>query len=91
MRTTWMPYWHRVPTELQQQFLDEIVDEYLKTHPMDANGLVHLSMVRLEVEAVAKLTKRLRNTWGTRRSNMSNQIMVIAPYWLERGRCLGIR
>jgi trans-aconitate methyltransferase len=53
MRTTWMPYWHRVPTELQQQFFDEIVDEYLKTHPMEANGLAHLSMVRLEVEATA--------------------------------------
>jgi len=52
MRTTWMPYWHRVPTELQQQFFDEIVDDYLETHSMDAEGRVHLSMVRLEVEAV---------------------------------------
>jgi trans-aconitate 2-methyltransferase len=51
LRTTWMPYWQRVPTELQQQFFDEITDEYLKAHPIDSNGLVHLSMVRLEVEA----------------------------------------
>ena len=51
LRTTWMPYWQRVPTELQQQFFDEIVEDYLKNHPMDANGLVHLPMVRLKVEA----------------------------------------
>jgi trans-aconitate 2-methyltransferase len=51
LRTTWMPYWQRVPTELQQQFFDEIVEEYLKSRPMDAKGLVHLPMVRLEVEA----------------------------------------
>ena len=36
LRTTWMPYWQRVPAELQQQFFDEIVDEYLKTHPIDS-------------------------------------------------------
>ena len=56
MRTTWMPYWHRVPSDLQQQFLDEIVDEYLKGHPLDANGLVHLPMVRLEIKAITGLT-----------------------------------
>ena len=45
-----MPYWQRVPTELQQQFLDEIVEDYLKSHPMNAEGLIHLPMVRLEIE-----------------------------------------
>jgi trans-aconitate 2-methyltransferase len=51
LRTTWMPYWQRVPSDLQQQFIDEIVDEYLQGHPLDSNGLVHLPMVRLEIEA----------------------------------------
>jgi len=52
LRTTWMPYVQRVPVELQQAFLDESVAEYLKAHPVDAQGNVHLDMVRLEVEAV---------------------------------------
>jgi trans-aconitate 2-methyltransferase len=51
LRTTWMPYWQRVPADRQQSFLDEIIDEYLMRHPMDAAGLVHLRMVRLELEA----------------------------------------
>jgi len=52
LRTTWMPYWHRVPAELQQQFLDDIVASYLTVCPTDAEDrLIHLKMVRLEVEA----------------------------------------
>ena len=52
LRTTWMPYWHRVPAELQQQFLEDIVDNYVTICPMDTeDGLIHLKMVRLEVEA----------------------------------------
>jgi len=42
MRTTWMPYWQRVPTELQQQFFDEITDEYLKAHQGDF-PLIHVA------------------------------------------------
>jgi trans-aconitate 2-methyltransferase len=51
LRTTWMPYWQRVPTDLQQQFFDEIVEGYVKSHPIDSEGLIHLPMVRLQVEA----------------------------------------
>ena len=46
-----MPYLERVPVELRQRFLDEIVEEYLTSHPMDHEGQVHLGMVRLQVEA----------------------------------------
>jgi len=80
MRTTWMPYWHRVPTELQQQFFDEIVDDYLETHSMDAEGRVSSVDGSLGSRG-GEATKRLK--YGEE-SNMSNQIMVIAPYWLER-------
>lgn len=52
LRTTWMPYVQRVPPALQQAFLDEVLTEYLHDHPADANGGVHLNMVRLEVEAI---------------------------------------
>jgi hypothetical protein len=51
MRTTWMPYWQRVPADLQQQFLDAIIEEYLTLHPLDTEGLVHVPMARLQVEA----------------------------------------
>ena len=41
----------RVPIEVQQELLDEIIETYLAGHPIDVRGLVHLDMVRLEVEA----------------------------------------
>ena len=51
-RTTWHPFIQSVPDELQQKFIDEAIDTYLSEHPVDDNGLAHLGMVRLEVEAV---------------------------------------
>jgi len=51
IRTTWMPYTERVPVEQRDAFVNEIVDRYMKNHPADADGVVHLNMVRLEVEA----------------------------------------
>lgn len=50
-RTTWMPYWQRVPGPLQQAFVDEVIEKYVGAHPVDSKGLVHLPMFRLEVEA----------------------------------------
>jgi hypothetical protein len=41
-------------SQLQQPFLDQTAEEYLKNHPMDYEGMVHLSMVRLEVEAIRR-------------------------------------
>lgn len=51
LRTTWMPFLRCVPDESRGQFLDEVFDAYLKIRPVDSDGLAHLSMVRLEVEA----------------------------------------
>ena len=51
-RTTWLPYTQRVPEGRQQAFIAEVVDRYLGNHPLDDHGLVHVEMVRLEVEAV---------------------------------------
>jgi trans-aconitate 2-methyltransferase len=51
IRTTWLPYTECVPAELRGDFVGEIVERYLKTHPLDAGGVVRLNMVRLEVEA----------------------------------------
>lgn len=52
IRTTWLPYTQRVPEALREQFIAEIVDEYVRAHPPDGEGLVHVRMMRLEVEAV---------------------------------------
>lgn len=51
IRTTWLPYTERLPIEKRDGFVKEIVDRYLKNHPVDAAGVVCLNMVRLEVEA----------------------------------------
>ena len=51
VRTTWLPYTERLPAELRDEFVGEIVDRYVKTHPLDISGNVHVAMVRLEVEA----------------------------------------
>jgi trans-aconitate 2-methyltransferase len=50
-RTTWFPYIERVSSDLRGAFVDAAVEEYLLRHPPDADGKVHVTMVRLEVEA----------------------------------------
>ena len=51
IRTTWLPYTERLPIEKRDKFVEEIVKRYVKNNPIDADGIVHLSMMRLEVEA----------------------------------------
>jgi trans-aconitate methyltransferase len=53
VRTTWIPYTHRVPEEQREGFIHELVDRYLAKHPLDAKGQVRVRMVRLEMEARA--------------------------------------
>jgi trans-aconitate methyltransferase len=51
IRTTWMPYTQRVPTDLREVFVQEAIELYLQKHPPDALGNIAVHMVRLEVEA----------------------------------------
>lgn len=51
IRSTWMPYWERVPASLQQEFIGEIAGDYLGRYPLDACDMAHVPMVRLEIEA----------------------------------------
>ena len=51
IRTTWFPYTNRLPEILREEFIAEIVSEYLVTHPVGIDGRTHVKMVRLEVEA----------------------------------------
>ena len=51
VRTTWMPYTERVPESQRATFIEQVVDLYIQHHPIGDDGLTHLGMVRLEVEA----------------------------------------
>lgn len=51
VRTTWLPYTQRIPAAMQDNYIEEIVDEYLGICPPDQNGCTHVQMYRLEVEA----------------------------------------
>jgi trans-aconitate methyltransferase len=51
IRTTWLPYTHRVPESLREEFIDEWVEAYLAEYPLDADDRSHIRMIRLEVEA----------------------------------------
>jgi len=52
IRTTWLPYLDRLPEANREAFVLALCDEYLRRHPPDDAGQVHVSMMRLEVEAV---------------------------------------
>lgn len=52
IRTTWMPYTARLPEDRRESFIAEAADCYVSHHPPDAEGMVAVDMVRLEVEAV---------------------------------------
>ncbi len=51
VRTTWLPYTQRVPEDVREEFTAAVVERYVAKHPPDAKGLVHVRMVRLEIDA----------------------------------------
>jgi hypothetical protein len=53
IRTTWLGYVQRVPAELREEWIAEVIEVYLRDHPLDAEGHAHVRMVRLEVEAAS--------------------------------------
>jgi len=52
LRATWLPFVQRVPENLREEFIAAVTRRYLAKHPADANGQVHVRMVRLEIDAV---------------------------------------
>jgi trans-aconitate 2-methyltransferase len=52
IRTTWLPYTQRVPADRRDEFITGLVDRYLEREPPDERGVIHVRMVRLEIEAV---------------------------------------
>lgn len=51
IRTTWLPYTERVPSDQREKFIDQVCDKYLAEFPLDTDGRVHVAMMLLEVEA----------------------------------------
>jgi trans-aconitate methyltransferase len=52
LRTTWLPYIQRVPDALREEFIQAVTQRYVTRHPLDAEGKVHVRMMRLEIDAV---------------------------------------
>lgn len=51
IRTTWLPYLEKIPAEKKEDFIELLATNYLAKVPLDAEGKVHVNMIRLEVEA----------------------------------------
>ncbi|MBZ2166611.1 class I SAM-dependent methyltransferase [Methanobacterium spitsbergense] len=51
IRTVWLPYTQRIPEDLREDFINELATRYIEQYPLDNEGMVHVNMVRLEVEA----------------------------------------
>ena len=49
--STWL---ERVHDKLKESFISNVVDAYLKIHPIDTDGFTNVHMMRLEVEAYQK-------------------------------------
>jgi len=50
IRTTWLPYTTKVPSDQREEFISALVKAYLQRYPMDEDGFCHVAMMRLEVE-----------------------------------------
>jgi trans-aconitate methyltransferase len=50
-RTTWQPYIARIPAAMRKEFISEVIDGYLKAHPLDQEGKSRVGMIRLQVAA----------------------------------------
>jgi trans-aconitate 2-methyltransferase len=51
LRATWLPFVQRVPENLREEFIGAVTRRYVAKHPPDADGKIHVRMVRLEIEA----------------------------------------
>ena len=51
IRTTWLPHLRQLPEEIRPPFIDALIDRYLALSPVGTDGIFHIGMKRLEVEA----------------------------------------
>jgi trans-aconitate 2-methyltransferase len=59
IRTTWMPLTKYVPEAQRDEFIAQFVKLYEANNPLDLQGLTHVSMVRLEVDANKRASPQL--------------------------------
>ena len=52
IRTTWLPYTQRIPEKQREAFIEELAHKYIQKYPPDKEGIIHVQMVRLEIEAI---------------------------------------
>ena len=52
IRTTWMTFTQYVPESERDHFITDFVETYVERIPLDQNGLAHVCMVRLQVNAL---------------------------------------
>jgi len=52
IRTTWLPYTQRISEKQRETFIEELAGSYIKKYPPDKDGIIHVQMIRLEVEAI---------------------------------------
>jgi trans-aconitate 2-methyltransferase len=57
LRTTGMPFLHRVEPGRRPALMREIIDRYVEQYPADAQGLIHVKMVNLLVKAAKEKPK----------------------------------
>ena len=82
LRTTWLPYVQRVPENLREEFIAAVADRYVAKHPPDAEGKVHVRMVRLEIDAVKDLNES-RNKC-TRKIRQKTSVSCISCSWFNQ-------
>ncbi|NLE06715.1 MAG: methyltransferase domain-containing protein [Crenarchaeota archaeon] len=51
IRTTWLPFTEKFPESLLDSLINEIAERYIEAYPPDNKGIIHVKMVRLEVQA----------------------------------------
>ena len=64
LRTTWVPYTDRIPTEHRAPFLEELTQRAWARGNTNPNGEVLLPMVNLEVESERIPVRHRRATWN---------------------------
>jgi trans-aconitate 2-methyltransferase len=54
LESTWMPYLERLDPGDRPAFIEEVVSSYCEAWPPAEDGIVHVAMMRLEVDAVSE-------------------------------------
>lgn len=51
LSTTWMPYTSRIPANDRPKFVEQVVERFIQAVPPDADGMLTVPMIRLNVDA----------------------------------------